>query len=368
LNQLVVALPVSASEVTYAVAAQSAFTRGRRSAASLAPVECRRLSRIAIMSFQQIGCEMFTCPLPTPHYSKLVALAQNRKLPNVDKPRLAEAMERYHAWVKAMNELDAESDALLEALANLLNAYKRYIEIDLIFDSPADFLYRQKGQHKVDNSVLEEFLPRLADTRLVPGLTRLKSCSVGPQAAFAAFIFAGNVHSLLPDGGIFIKKKDQDYALSKKVYLKASTDPSFSGADTLHTVLNVAYLAAECKTNLDKTMFNEALETARSLKQAVAGSRYLLLCEWLDMEPIDTSSTDIEGVIILRKAKRLSSNFRERLATVAGRTTARDAFVAYYDAHPIAVGSIKRLVTHIQDVYPDVIKLDEQKVLDRGYF
>ena len=82
---------------------------------------------------------------------------------------------------------------------------------------------------------------------LVPGLSRMKSCTVGPQETFAAFVFAGSVHSLLPDGGIFIKLKDQDYALSKRVYLKASTDPGFQGADTLNAVLNVAYLAAECK-------------------------------------------------------------------------------------------------------------------------
>ena len=248
---------------------------------------------------------MYPCPLPKPHESKLVALALNGKLPEVDKPRVAAALERYRAWTQLMDGLDAEGDALLTMLVDSLNAYKRSIEVDLIYDSPADFLYRQKGQHKVDNSILEEFLPRLADTRLVPGLTRLASCTVGPQGAFAAFVFSGSVHSLLPDGGIFIKQKDQDYALSKKVYLKASTNPGFDGADTLNTVLNVAYLAAECKTNLDKTMFNEALETARSLKQAVAGSRYLLLCEWLDMGPIDTASTDIEEVIILRKARRL---------------------------------------------------------------
>ena len=226
---------------------------------------------------------MFKCTLPKPHLSKLIALAQNPKLPELDKPRVAQALERHAAWVKAMDDLDAEGDALLVKLASLANEYKRYIEIDLIFDSPADFLYRQKGQHKVDNSVLEEFMPRLADTRLVPGLSRVTSCNVGPQAAFAVFIFAGNVHSPLADGGIFIKKKDQDYALSKTVYLKASTNPDFSGPDVLSTVLNVAYLTAECKTNLDKTMFNESLETARSLKQAVAGSRYLLLCEWLDI-------------------------------------------------------------------------------------
>lgn len=194
---------------------------------------------------------MYPCTLPKPHYNKLLALAANGKLPAADKPRVAEAIERYETWVRFMDEINAEGEALLEALVTSLNEYKRFIEVDLIFDSPADFLYRQKGQHKVDHSVLEEFLPRLADTRLVPGLARMTSCTVGPQGAFAAFVFSGSVHSLLADGGIFIKKKDQDFALSKEVYLKASTNRDFQGADTLHTVLNVAYLAAECKTNLD---------------------------------------------------------------------------------------------------------------------
>ncbi len=311
---------------------------------------------------------MFKCPLPTPHHSKLLALAQNSKLPADDKPRVQQALERYGEWIRAMDAIEAEGEELLKQLATLTTAYKRSIELDLIFDSPSDFLYRQKGQHKVDNSLLEEFLPRLADTRLVPGLNQIKSLSVGPQAAFAAFIFAGNVHSLLSDGGIFIKKKDQDYALSKKVYLKASTDPDFGLSDTLTTVLNVAYLAAECKTNLDKTMFNEALETARSLKQAVAGSRYLLVCEWLDMQPIDTSSTDIEEVIILRKGSRLGSGVREVFATAAGRAKARDAYVAHYDAHPLAVDCLQRIVDHMRSVYPETIVLDEKTVLNRGYF
>ncbi len=311
---------------------------------------------------------MYVCPLPKPHHSKLTALATNRKLPDVDKPKVQEALGRYAHWVKTMDELDLEGPALLQRLVELLNGYKRYIEVDLIYDSAADFLYRQKGQHKVDNSVLEEFLPRLADTRLVPGLIHAKSCTAGPQSAFAAFTFSGTVHTLLADGGIFIKVKDQDYALSKRVFLKASTNADFDETDTISTELNVAYLAAECKTNLDKTMFNEGLETARALKQAVAGSRYLLLCEWLDMGPINTASTDIEEAIILRKAKRLGSNFREGLATVAGRKTAREAFAAHYDSHPFRVECFARILQHMSNVYPVQILLDEQTVLERGYF
>jgi hypothetical protein len=311
---------------------------------------------------------MFKCDLPKPHEKKLMALLENENLPELDVPRVKEAVLRYDAWIAAMDALQLEGEALLAELVRLLNQYKRSIEIDLIFDSPGNFLYRQKGQHKVDNSVLEEFLPRLSDTRLVPGLAHIEHCSVGPQAAFAAFIFAGNAYTPLNDGGIYIKKKDQDYALSKKVYVKASGGPSFSDADTLNTVLEVAFLAAECKTNLDKTMFNEAMETARSLKQAVSGSRYLLICEWLDMQPIDTASTDIAEVIILRKSSRLGSQVRKYFNSVASRAAHRENFVHFYDSHPLRVECFRRVVEHMNRVYPETTLLDETAVLERGYF
>ena len=267
-----------------------------------------------------------------------------------------------------MDNLTSSGDELLKSLVDLLVQYKRFIEIDLIYDSPEDFLYRQKGQHKVDNSILEEFLPRLADIRLVPGLVHVTSYKVGPQNAFAAFTFVGNVHTSISDGGIFIKSKDQDYALSKQVFLKASTDPGFDKNHSFETVLNVAYLAAEVKTNLDKTMFNEGLETARALKQAVAGARYLLLCEWLDMPPIDTALTDINEAIILRKAKRLGSDFRSGLATAEGRKAVRPRFVDHYDSHPLTFDGFKRVVLHLNSVFPESLLMDEQTVLSRGYF
>ncbi len=311
---------------------------------------------------------MYKCALPTPHKSKLEALVANPILPVDDKPRVEQALGRYGVWMEAMDALTEDGADLLEKLVGLLNEYKRFIEIDLIFRSPNDFLYRQKGQHKVDNSLLEEFLPRLADTRLVPGLAHLEHCAVGPQAAFAAFVFAGSAHTALNDGGIYIKKKDQDYALSKKVYLKASSDPQFNAASTLDTVLDVAYLAAECKTNLDKTMFNEAMETARALKQAVSGSRYLLICEWLDMQPIDTAATDIAEVIILRKSSRLGAQVRQRFKSTTGRAEHLQSFTTFYDSHPLRTECFQRIIDHMKKVYPETILLDEATVLDKGYF
>src|SRR5947209_3547926 len=95
--------------------------------------------------FKHSGRKMFKCTLPTPHQSKLIALSQNRKLPDVDKPRVEKALQRYAAWVQAMDRIEAHGNELLQELACLVNAYKRSVEVDLIYDSPADFLYRQKG-------------------------------------------------------------------------------------------------------------------------------------------------------------------------------------------------------------------------------
>lgn len=308
----------------------------------------------------------FHPPIAPAHGQKIAKLLANRKLPRSDKSRVQAARSKYQAWVAAMDELTIEGDALLAKLVELLNEYKRFIEIELIYDSPNDFLYRQSGQHKVGNSILEEFLPRLADARLVPGLALVPNYTVGPQSAFAAFTIIGNVHAPL-DTSIFIKEKNQDYAISKKLYLKTSTTPNFEAGATFDVSMNVAYLAAECKTNLDKTMFNEGLETSRALKQAVASARYLLICEWLDMKPIDTKLTPIDEAIILRW-RRLPSDFREQLDTVAGRKHARAEFVKHLDDHPLKLEAFQRIVMHLNQVFPPSVELDETTVLERGYF
>jgi hypothetical protein len=47
-------------------------------------------------------------------------------------------------------------------------------------------------------------------------------------------------------------------------------------------------VVSECKTNLDKTMFQGACATAHDVKSSVSGARYYLLAEWLDMTPVST--------------------------------------------------------------------------------
>ncbi len=168
-------------------------------------------------------------------------------------------------------------------------------------------------------------------------------------------------------GGLEIRAKDQDFAISKKLFLKASHDPAFTAPATVTKETHIGFVVAECKTNLDKTMFQEACATAHDVKAAVSGARYYLLCEWLDMTPLSTAPTDINEILLLRKAKRISSNVRAKYATFAGRQANRVGYVKYLADNPFRVEVFERFINHIRSILRDEAPV-ESDVLTRGYF
>lgn len=300
------------------------------------------------------------------HGDKLKALSSNGKLPPADKERVERAIKRYDQWIKELTSPQEKIDGgLLASLVQSLNDYKRYVELELIFDAEDDFLYRQKGQLKLDNSVLEEFLPYLFDVRLVPGLARVSNLAAGPQASFAGISF-GSPFLPLDGDGVYLKLKDQDFSISKTHRIRISDEPT-KGHD-YEAKFYVSHFASEVKTNLDKTMFQEASQTAAELKRAVPGSTYILLCEFLDMTPITTKLTSIDEVIVLRKAKRLGSNVRAAFSTSEGRKKGRGAYVSYLDKHPLQLACFERFIEHLAQCFPEKEDDAEDVVLDRGYF
>src|SRR5438874_2188413 len=113
-------------------------------------------------------------PFPSPHLEKLNAVLNNEKLHAVDKPRLQAAIEKYKAWIADLDAVTGTSDDRLKRMVELLNEYRLSVDVDLVFDSSEDFLYRQKGQLKLDSSIIEEFLPRLIQPTLLPEIRGLK--------------------------------------------------------------------------------------------------------------------------------------------------------------------------------------------------
>lgn len=299
------------------------------------------------------------------HGDKLKALRLNNKLPASDKQRVEDAITRYGQWLGEMKSVKGSSVDVLSSLVGALNSYKRYIEVDLIFDASDDFLYRQKGQLKLDNTILEEFLPYLFDERLIPGLKRIKNITCGPQASFAGLSFASPFLGL-SEGGVYLKLKDQDFSVAKSHHISISDDPKNS--KPFEAKFYVSHFASEIKTNLDKTMFQEASQTAAELKRAVPGSTYILLCEYLDMTPITTKLTSIDEVIVLRKAKRLSSNVRSEFSTVKGRRNAKKAYEQFLDKNPIEIDCVNRFIWHLNECFPEKEEDAEDVVLGRGYF
>jgi hypothetical protein len=297
------------------------------------------------------------------HGDKLKALLVNNKLPAVDRKRVGAAVVRYEDWVRRLRKAEGSPTVLLTALVEALNDYKQYIELELIFDAADDFLYRQKGQLKLDNTVLEEFLPYLFDVRLVPGLARIANLNCGSQSSFAGISFASPFLPL-DAGGVFMKLKDQDFAVSKSHRITIADDPANGNPLKFY----VSHFATEIKTNLDKTMFQEASATAAELKRSVPGSRYILLCEFLDMTPITTKLTSIDEVIVLRKAKRLASNVRSEFSTAAGRQKSRRTYENFLKQFPLQRECFERFIWHLNECFPEREEDAEDIVLGRGYF
>ena len=273
-------------------------------------------------------------------------------------------IEGYQEWIAEMTGLEGTGDQLVDPLITSLNRYKFAVDFELIFDNADDFLYRQKGQLKLDNTVLEEFLPWLVG-RVFSGPLEGRGVVLGPTTAFSQLRFESDLLDTRRGGGMAVRSKDHDFAMARPLFLRASHREDFGEAS--ETPTHLAYVAAEIKTNLDKTMFQEASATAYDLKLALPSSRYFLLCEWLDMTPINTAVTSIEEVIVLRKARRLGEHVRRHFSTAAGRAENREVFREHLNHHPFAPDAFRRFLGHVERVLTTRDQ-DEEEVLDRGWF
>ncbi len=302
--------------------------------------------------------------LPTPHAEKLTALTANAKVPEVDRPRVMAAIERYRQWRADIIRVHGPRDQATPQLLKKLNEYKKYIDLNLIFDSSEDWLYRQKGQTKLDNSIIEEFLPVLVLAVFRSELTG-DIYELGPTKCFSHMRFDSTFPALVRGAGAAVKSKDQDFAISRPIFIQTSHFSDFR--DSSKNESHLAYVAAECKTNLDKTMFQEAAATAQDVKTALPGAKYFVLCEWLDMTPISTSVTPIDEIIILRKAKRLGSQTRKDFSKAERRRAKRESFERYLDQNPFDQSSFDRFLDHVEAVLK-ANTLTTAGALSQGYF
>lgn len=293
----------------------------------------------------------------TPHKYKIIAAIKNPKCIE-DKKLLEEAFAIYEGWIKDLNKLSSKGKTRVVEMVNLLNFYKDSFEVDLIAKQGSTFLKRQKGQLKLDNSIIEEFLIHLINPNILTGLDNLDKLEIGPKNTFMSLaFFPKSVKDLDDKPNITIKTKDQDFIVGKKIHYKFASTETFQKSETSEGALVLAVLAAECKVNLDKTMFQEASGTASRLKQGCPVARYYVLVEYLDMIPEDCRLTAIDNVFLLRHTRRLPYEKRNIVEEVENQ----------HKKYPIDPDLVWAFVQEIQQ-YIDVIWYDPDKTLERGTF
>lgn len=292
----------------------------------------------------------------TPHREKLLAAIENPKATG-DINFLKEAFAAYETWINKLNALSSTGETRIKEMTALLNEYKDFLEVDLIASKGSDFIKRQKGQMKLDNSILEEFLIHLVNPTVLNNLPNFE-LETGPQTAFMSLAFRpSSISSLNEKPEVILKVKDQDFTIGKALYYKFSSDVAFNNQKTVDGKFYLAVLAAECKVNYDKTMFQECAGTASRLKQGCPVAKYYALVEYLDMQPEDTRLTEIDNVFLLRKAKRLPFEKRNILAEVK----------AQHRDFPISEDVITKFVKEIQK-FIDATWYNPEEALKRGSF
>lgn len=293
----------------------------------------------------------------TPHLDKLAAAIRNPKCDREDVRLLEEARERYRTWKSAITAAAGTGKPRVIAMTRLLNEYKDFLEVELIAARGSAFIKRQKGQLKLDNSVMEEFLIDLTQPTVLTGLPEFP-LTVGPNTAFMSLSFAPPALRALNEAPVVaLKVKDQDFIIGKEIHYRFSPDPAFAADKTATGSLALAVLAAEVKVNLDKTMFQEASGTASRLKQGCPYSQYYILNEYLDMEAEDCRLTAIDNVFLLRHAKRLPFEKRSVLAEVHRQ----------HENNPIDAEVIWKFVEKIQ-AFINAAWYDPAAALQRGSF
>ena len=91
------------------------------------------------------------------------------------------------------------------------------------------------------------------------------------------------------------------------------------------------------------------------------------MVEWLDMKPVNTATTDIDEVLLIRAAKRTNSNVRKDYSTAVGRKRNRGHYARFLDDNPFRPDSFRRFISHIRGILKNETPI-ESDVLTRGYF
>ncbi len=235
------------------------------------------------------------------HGSNIQSKIENEKN-ETNKALLDEIKTEYHNWLEKIEKLKGKSDdQSIKQRVSDLNLYKNFI------DQPK--FKKEQGnpngftsQSKLHSTVLEEFMHHLLIE--IPKLNG-KNLNFGPTNAYSNLYFSPkDLDSFENDSGLTINTKDQDYAISKEIKITTSLN---SSSKVENKNIYVPVVSIECKTYLDKTMYEGSVATAEKIKRGNPYSLFLIVTETYEVDhSVDPQYSEIDQIYILRKSSNRS--------------------------------------------------------------
>jgi len=226
------------------------------------------------------------------HKIRVEKQSENKKLLN-------EIKEKYLKWKEDNLNITGTTQKDIEKKVELLNNYKIFIDQPK-FKKESGNKYGFTSQSQLHSSVLEEFMYYLFKDI---GKLRNKHISWGRTEAYTNLYFAPpSIDAFEESPSIVINVKNQDFSISKQVVLKSRVSNS---ENWIENKIYVPVVSIECKTYLDKTMYEGSISTAEKIKRGNPYCIFLIVTETyevsLDVEPRLSS---IDQIYVLRKESR----------------------------------------------------------------
>lgn len=207
--------------------------------------------------------------------------------------------KKYKTYLASNLALKGTARATVAKRVELLNDYYDYFsDYDASHAVKIDDVF--SAQSKFRSTVLEEFLAILLQDVVRESLKDVAGAKmeIGSVKAYAnLYFYSKNFATFAVSPSLGINEKDQDFAIYRNVEIRMD-----EGAPRL---ASVPVVAMECKTYVDKTMFEGAAATAEKLK---AGNPYTMFGIVAETYEIDRTFipaySRVDQVYILRKGSR----------------------------------------------------------------
>jgi hypothetical protein len=209
---------------------------------------------------------------------------------------LSEIEDKYNEWKNNNMSITGITQNDINKKVELLNDYKKFIDQPK-FKKEVSNLLGFTSQSQLHSTVLEEFM-----YYLFKDIWRLrnKKLNWGRTQAYTNLYFAPvNIDSFEESSNIVINVKNQDFSISKEVILQSRVT---NNENWQENKIFVPIVSIECKTYLDKTMYEGSFSTAEKIKKGNPYCIFLIVTETYEVSlNVDPKYSSIDQIYVLRK-------------------------------------------------------------------